>query len=46
MRPELPPLSRRAAIANAVGCVALLLLSASIVVLVLIGLAELVRWLA
>lgn len=41
---RLPPLSRREAIANTLGCIALLVLSSSLVVLAIVGLVELVRW--
>ena len=45
MSERLPPLRRREAIANALGCGALLLLSFALVVLAIVGLVELLGWL-
>lgn len=39
-----PPVRRREAVANVLGCLALLTLSAAIVVAAIVGLVELVRW--
>lgn len=41
---RVPPVRRREAVANALGCIGLLVLSGSITVLALVGLVELVRW--
>jgi hypothetical protein len=41
---RLPPLRRREAIANVLGCGAILLLSSAVVVAAIVGLVELVRW--